>query len=117
MESEKKDHKLMDSNVESNTGCGEEVTREKLDGDLKTLAEDAEELLKATAGDLGEKAKEARVRLTAALEKAKETYQIVQDQAVAGAKATEQCIRDHPYPAVGFAFALGLVFGLLIKRR
>ena len=107
----------MDTNVESNTCCGEEVTREKLVGDLKTVAHDAEALLKATAGDLGEKAKEARARLTVALEKAKETYQKVQDQAIAGAKATDRCIREHPYPAIGFAFALGLVFGLLIKRR
>lgn len=106
----------MDTNVESNT-CGDEVTREKLVGDLKTVAQDAEALLKATAGDLGEKAKEARARLTVALEKAKETYQKVQDQAIASAKATDQCIRTHPYQAIGVAFALGLVLGLLIKRR
>jgi ElaB/YqjD/DUF883 family membrane-anchored ribosome-binding protein len=117
VEIEYKEHKLMDTNVESNTCCGDEVTREKLVGDLKTVAEDAEALLKATAGDLGEKAKEARARLTVALEKAKETYNKVQEQAVAGAKATDQCILAHPYQAIGFAFVGGVVIGLLLKRR
>jgi ElaB/YqjD/DUF883 family membrane-anchored ribosome-binding protein len=41
--------------------------------DLKALAGDAEALIRATADDASEKAKEARARLSAAVEKAKTT--------------------------------------------
>ncbi len=95
----------------------EPVTKEKLMNDLKAVARDAEELVKATTGDWGEKAKVAREKLAEALETAKETGRKMQDKALAGAKATDQCIRDHPYETIGVAFTLGLVLGLLIKRK
>jgi ElaB/YqjD/DUF883 family membrane-anchored ribosome-binding protein len=95
----------------------EEVTKEKLVNDLKAVARDAEDLIKATAGDFGEKAKAARARLAIALENAKATYQKLQEKAVAGAKATDKCIREHPYQSIGVAFALGLVIGLLINKN
>jgi ElaB/YqjD/DUF883 family membrane-anchored ribosome-binding protein len=107
----------MDSNAETNEISTDEVTREKLISDLKTVAHDAEELIKATAGDLGEKAKAARARLSVALERARVTGRNLQEKAMAGAKATDKCIREHPYQAIGVAFALGLAFGLLIKRK
>lgn len=46
----------------------------------------AEELLKATAGDVNEKAAEARTRVTPALERARATYQEMQDQGIASAR-------------------------------
>jgi len=107
----------MDTNMESTTGNEEEVTREKLMNDLKTVARDAEELLKATAGDLGEKTKEVRARLSAALDRAKESYQALQDKAAAGVRATDECIRANPYPAIGVAFGVGVLLGIFLKRR
>ncbi len=85
--------------------------------DLKTVAHDAEELVKATAGDVGEKAKEVRSRLMSALETAKESAQKLQQKAIAGAKATDEAIRTHPYQSIGIAFAIGMVIGVLAGRR
>jgi ElaB/YqjD/DUF883 family membrane-anchored ribosome-binding protein len=97
------------------------VSRERVLRDLKTLARDTEDLLKATAGDVGEKAKELRGRLTAALARAKEAYAELQGQALLSAKAaarqTDATIRDHPYQAVGIAFAVGLLVGVLVARK
>ena len=107
----------MEPNLEATTGVEEGITRDKLISDLKTVAHDAEELLKATAGDLGEKTKEARERLEAALGRAKETYRVVQDKAYAGARATDECIRANPYPAIGAAFGVGVLLGVLLRRR
>ena len=45
----------------------------RLASDLKALVHDAEELMKATAGQAGEKVTELRARLAAALESAKAT--------------------------------------------
>ena len=89
--------------------------------DLKTLASDAEELLKATAGDVSEKAKEARVRLGAALDRAKTSYAVMQDQGIETAKIAarkaDETIRAHPYESVGVAFGLGVLLGVLLRRK
>lgn len=89
----------------------------KLTQDLKTVARDAEELMKATAGEVSEKAKHARERLAAALESAKASCKALQEKAVAGAKATDKVIREHPYPSIGIAFGIGLLIGVLAGRR
>lgn len=84
--------------------------------DLKVLARDAEDLLEATAGDVTDKAKEARNRLRKAIAVAKDTCEGLQDKAVAGAKATDKVIRDHPYQSIGVAFGVGLLIGVLALR-
>lgn len=99
----------------------EAVSKERVIDDLKTLATDAEELLKATAGEVGEKmsarAKEARSRMAAALERAKVSCAQWEDKTVAAARATDRAIRQHPYESVGAAFAVGILLGVLIGRR
>jgi ElaB/YqjD/DUF883 family membrane-anchored ribosome-binding protein len=94
-----------------------EVSRDKLIGDLKTLAHDAEELLKVTAGEVGEKAKEARNRLAATLESAKESCRRLEEKTIATAKAADKVIREHPYQSIGVAFGVGLLIGVLINRK
>ncbi len=86
-------------------------------GDLKLVMSDAEELLRATAGEAGEKVKEVRRRLTVALESAKANYDQLQDKAVEATKATDRVIRDHPYESIGVAFGVGLLIGVLVGRR
>ena len=88
--------------------------------DLKTLARHTEDLLKATAHDVSDQAREARSRVTAALERAKVTCTVLQEQAVATAKAarryTDLAIRAHPYDSIGVAFGVGLLMGVLVIR-
>jgi ElaB/YqjD/DUF883 family membrane-anchored ribosome-binding protein len=97
------------------------MARERVLRDLKTLARDAEDLLKASAGDLGEKAKVARVRLAGALERAKETGAELQDLTIASAKAAakraDTVIRHYPYESIGVAFGIGLLVGVLASRK
>jgi ElaB/YqjD/DUF883 family membrane-anchored ribosome-binding protein len=83
----------------------------------KHLVEDARALLAATAHVAEEKVVEARKRLAAAIEKGKETWNDVQEKAIAGAKATDQVIRDHPYQSIGVALGVGVLIGFLINRR
>jgi ElaB/YqjD/DUF883 family membrane-anchored ribosome-binding protein len=94
-----------------------EATREKVVADFKVLMHDAEELLKVTADDLGERAKDARERLKIAISRAKESCTGWEDKATAGAKATDKVIREHPYESLGIAFGVGLLIGVLINRR
>lgn len=103
--------------IEQNTG----PSKEKLLSDLRILARDAEDLLKATAEDVSDKltdrAKEARGRLAETLEKAKATCQRLEAQTIATAKAADKVIRDHPYQAIGISFGLGLLIGVLVNRK
>jgi ElaB/YqjD/DUF883 family membrane-anchored ribosome-binding protein len=97
------------------------MARERVLRDLKTLAHDAEDLLKATAGDLSEKTKAARARLASALELAKETGADLQELTIASAKAAakraDTVIRDHPYESIGVAFGIGVLVGVLVTRK
>ena len=94
-----------------------EANVEKIMADLKALSNEAEALMKATTGPAGDKAGELRERLAAALESAKATCQRIEDRAVAGAKAADQTIREHPYESIGAAFGIGFLFGVLVGRR
>jgi ElaB/YqjD/DUF883 family membrane-anchored ribosome-binding protein len=93
------------------------AANEKLTSDLKSVVQDAEELMNATAGQAGEKVSAARSRLAAAIESAKASYQRVQEKTVAAAKATDKTIRAHPYESIGIAFGVGLLVGLLLARE
>lgn len=111
----------METNFENLAQAHSLISRERVLGDLKTLARDSEDLLKATAADASEKAKELRARLTGSLERAKSTCTDLQEQSVASAKAAvkkaDKIIRDHPYQSIGVAFGVGLLVGVLVTRN
>ena len=84
---------------------------------MGTLAQDARDLMAATADVAGDKVGEARNRLAAALERGKEIYGKVRDKTVEGAKATDEAVRAHPYQAIAIGFGIGALLGYLIARR
>lgn len=98
-----------------------DVSKEKLAADMKIVIADAEELLRATAGQVGEKAAVARERIQDSLRVAKiklaEAEEVVVDKAKAAARATDDYVHEHPWGAVGIAAAVGMVIGMLISRR
>jgi ElaB/YqjD/DUF883 family membrane-anchored ribosome-binding protein len=95
--------------------------KEKLMGDLKLVIADAEELLKLTAGQVGDKAAEMRMRMQARMEQAKADLTEVQEMAVVrvkdAGKAADAYVQENPWRAVGIAAGVGLVVGMLISRR
>ena len=84
---------------------------------LRTLAEDADALMSATADVAGDKVAEVRQRLAASLEQGATMLNDLKDKAVEGAKAAEQKVRLHPYQTVGIALSLGTIFGYLLTQR
>ena len=88
-----------------------------ISNEMNNLAEDAHALLTATADVAGEKVGEARKRLAAALERGKEIYGRVREQAIEGAKATDEVVREHPYQAIGIGIGIGAIMGYLVARR
>jgi ElaB/YqjD/DUF883 family membrane-anchored ribosome-binding protein len=90
---------------------------EAISNDLGTLAEDARALMTATADVAGEKVGEARKRLAAALDSAKEMAGCVRDKAVAGAKVADKTVRENPYQAIAIGVGVGALIGYLLGRR
>jgi len=97
------------------------VTREKLMQDVKIVISDAEELLRATASQAGEKVSAAREKVQESLHQAKvklaEAEDVLIDKGKQAAKVTDEYVHDHPWRAVGIAAGIGLLIGLLIGRR
>jgi ElaB/YqjD/DUF883 family membrane-anchored ribosome-binding protein len=97
------------------------VTSDKLVQDLKLVITDAEELLRATASQAGEKAAAAREKIQDSLHRAKiklaEAEEVMIDRTRQAARATDEYVHDNPWKAVGIAAGIGLVIGLLIGRR
>jgi ElaB/YqjD/DUF883 family membrane-anchored ribosome-binding protein len=93
-----------------------QANADRLMQDLKVLVRDAEELLKAGAGDLGEKGKELKEKLQESIDAAKVTCRQMEDRALEGARLADKVIREHPYQAAGAAFGVGLLMGLLAAR-
>lgn len=85
--------------------------------DFQDVVENARALLSVTTDVASEKVAEARERLSAAIDKGRESWDQVQERAVEGVKATDQVIRENPCQALAIAFGLGALFGLSVSRR
>ena len=97
----------------------EEVKRgdsEKALHDLGAAVREGEEMLSTAAGESGEKGRALRAKLESAVEKAKALYERLEEKTVAAAKAADQTVREHPYQAIGIAFGLGVLIGVLAAR-
>jgi ElaB/YqjD/DUF883 family membrane-anchored ribosome-binding protein len=94
-----------------------EASVRKLMDDFKVVYQDAEALARVTAGDLGDKVREARARLATSLEKARHSFDHLQEQAIEKAKEADKVIRAHPYESVGVAFGFGILLGVVLGRR
>ena len=99
----------------------DQVSKEKLMEDLRTVVVDAEELLKATANQTGERIAAARIKAGESLQVAKarlaEAQASVVEKVKVAAQSTDEYVHHNPWQAVGIAGALGLALGVLVSRR
>ena len=63
-----------------------------------------------TDGAQGTKAEKVLAELKNLVERAEE-------KAAESAKAADRVVRDHPYQTIGLAFGVGLLIGLLARRK
>lgn len=78
----------------------------KLMKDLRAVVVDTEDLIKATAGQTGERVEKIRARAEESLRKAREAVREADGQ-----------VRDNAWTAIGVAAGVGLVVGILLGRR
>jgi len=97
------------------------ANRDKLVQDMKVVIADAEDLLRATASQAGEKISVARERIQDSLHEAKvklaEAEAMVTERAKQAARYTDEYVHENPWRAIGVAAGIGLLLGLMISRR
>jgi ElaB/YqjD/DUF883 family membrane-anchored ribosome-binding protein len=100
---------------------GETTSKDKLVGDLRNLVADAEELLKVTASQAGDKIGVARQKIEQSLIEGKKALADAETTLVAKSKEcaeiADDYVRENPWSAVGAAAGVGLVLGLLIRGK
>ena len=98
-----------------------DVTKEKLFADVKLVIADTEDLLRATAGQAGDKIAEIRARTQDRLASAKikltEAEAVLVDKARQVGRVADDYVHDNPWRSVGVAAGFGFIVGLLIGRR
>jgi ElaB/YqjD/DUF883 family membrane-anchored ribosome-binding protein len=97
------------------------VSREKLAADLRAVVDDTEELLKATAGQAGEKIAAARTRAEKTLREARAGLEALGEAGVekakAAAKATDAYVHENPWQSIGIAAGVGFLLGWVLGRK
>lgn len=99
----------------------EHISKQKLMDDLSAVVNDAEELLKATASQTGERISEIRAKTEESLRAAKvrlaDAQEALLEKAKAVAKDTDAYVHENPWKTAGIAAVAGLLIGAIIARR
>lgn len=91
---------------------------EEILNDLRSLVTEAEKLIGETAGEQSEAMLASlRERFAAAQERFADVYEGARKKVVAGAKYTDETIRENPYQSLAVALGIGVLVGVLVGRR
>ncbi len=90
---------------------------ERLSNSLRTISEEARDMLEGAGSDAAAYGQQVRERLASLAEYASETSQQLERHVRKNARAANGLVHNHPYESVGIAFGIGLLIGLLGSRR
>lgn len=95
--------------------------RQRLATDLRTVARDTENLVEATADDLGNNARAARRKIAKTVDRAKTATLALRQRGVDAAtqawERTDETVRANPWRTAGIAFGVGVLAGALMRRK
>jgi ElaB/YqjD/DUF883 family membrane-anchored ribosome-binding protein len=98
-----------------------QTARDQLVDDFKKVIDDAEELLKVTANETGEKVGAVRERAEENLREARRKLNELEGDLViqtrAAARATNELVHENPWQSIAIAGGIGLLIGMLSSRR
>ena len=96
-------------------------TKGKMVDDFKSIVNDADDLLQATAKVSGEGFNITREKFAEKLKTAKaslaDAEQMVADKVKQAATATDDYVKGNPWTAVGIAAGVGILIGFLAGKR
>ena len=89
--------------------------------DLRTVVEDVEALLRATAGQVGEQGQEARTRAEQSVQHARLRLKTIEEEVVGKvrdvAHNADRYVHENPWQSIGIGAGLAFVLGWLFSRR
>lgn len=95
--------------------------QEHMKRELRSLADDAQELLRHTVRDAGSEFNAARARLEQGLDAARGRLEATEEAARrrfgTAARATGDYVHEHPWTTIGAVVGVGLLIGVLLARR
>ena len=98
-----------------------QVTTDRLMQDVQVVVGDAEELLKATAAQTGEKVQQLRARTEESLRAVRTRLEAAGKEmdlaAREAARKVDSQVREHPWTAIGVAAGVALIAGFLLGRK
>lgn len=94
------------------------ATPKELLAELRALAVEAEQMISSSSGAATDDALGAmRSQYEAMQERLSDLYAGARKKVIAGAKYTDETIRENPYQSMAVAAGLGLLVGVLLGRR
>jgi ElaB/YqjD/DUF883 family membrane-anchored ribosome-binding protein len=94
------------------------ATPKELLDELHALVSEAEKMIGETASEAtGDALGALRSRYEDMQEQLTELYSTAKKKVIAGAKYTDETIRENPYQSMAVAAGLGLLVGVLLGRR
>lgn len=97
------------------------VSTEKLVRDMRAVIVDAEDLVKATANQTGERIERVRAKAEDSLRTVREQLEMSGEDLVTRARAAAadvgEEVRSHPWATAGVAAGIGLLLGMLVSRK
>jgi ElaB/YqjD/DUF883 family membrane-anchored ribosome-binding protein len=104
----------------TNAEEGHRVTIDKLMADLRVLATDTEQLLKATASQTGQQVEQVRAKAEESLKAAHARVAELQDMGLAktraAGRATDEYVRANPWQVMAICAIAGFVIGSSLAR-
>jgi ElaB/YqjD/DUF883 family membrane-anchored ribosome-binding protein len=93
-------------------------TPKELLHDLQALVAEAEAMIAdSTTEHTADAIDSLRARFAAAQERFTDAYAGARKKVIAGAKYTDEAIRENPYQSLAIALGVGVLVGVLIGRR
>jgi ElaB/YqjD/DUF883 family membrane-anchored ribosome-binding protein len=103
--------------MKNDSGSAAESPEEMVEH-ISRLMTEAEALMAGPVTDrAGEKINELRARFESLQSKAASAYNDARKKVAAGARATDDTIRSHPYEALAVALGIGVLLGALVRRN
>jgi ElaB/YqjD/DUF883 family membrane-anchored ribosome-binding protein len=107
--------------MNAGTSKEREASMEKLITEFRAVVDEAQELLRSSAGESGEKLAAVRERINERFgrvrEKLEDAQSAVFDKTTEAARVADDYVHENPWQAIGIAAGAGLIVGLLIARR
>lgn len=100
------------------TGTTAETPEQLIEHISRLMAEAEAMITGPVAGQAtGSKLADIKERLQDAKERLGDAYTRARRNVIAGAKYTDETIREYPYYSIGVALGVGVLLGALIRRR